>query len=279
MVGWNKRVLELGAASGHVTRALVAQQCRVTAVEYDAQAAAALHGVAEEVIVGDLNDPATLARFTAEFDVVLAGDVLEHLLDPQAVLNRISRLIVRSGRLVVSLPNIAHADVRMALLQGRFDYNPWGLLDRTHIRFFTFKTIGEYVHQAGLQVIDMARVIVPAFESELNVDRQSVPTAVLDEVLADPEAETYQFVFTAVPNDGSIQTARLSEKYLELQAEHQRQIVAATKRSLGLSRELKEERERRQIAEDDVKRLQATKLFRYTRGLRRMYRSLRGSDR
>ena len=72
---------------------------------------------------------------------------------------------------------------------------------------------------------------MPAFESELNVDRQSVPTAVLDEVLADPEAETYQFVFTAVPNNGSIQTARLSERYLELQAEHQRQIVTATKRS------------------------------------------------
>jgi len=278
MVGWNKRVLELGAASGHVTRALVAQQCRVTAVEYEADAAADLRGVADEVIVGDLNDPATLAGRTAEFDVVLAGDVLEHLLDPQAVLNRMAQLIVPSGRLVVSLPNIAHADVRMALVQGRFDYNPWGLLDRTHVRFFTLKTIGELVRQAGLQVIDMARVRVPAFESEIKVDRQSVPTAVVEEILDDPEAETYQFVFTAVPNDGSIQTAKLSEMYLELQAEHQRQVVAATKHSIDLARQLKEERALRKIAEADVERLQATKLFRYTRGLRRIYRGLRGSD-
>jgi 2-polyprenyl-3-methyl-5-hydroxy-6-metoxy-1,4-benzoquinol methylase len=286
MVGWNQRVLELGAASGHVTRALVAQHCRVTAIEYDADAATSLKEVAEDVVVGDLNDPGTLARYSAEFDVVLAGDVLEHLLDPQAVLNRATKLVVPGGRIVISLPNVAHADVRMALLQGRFDYTPWGLLDRTHVRFFTIKTIRDLVKEAGLQIIEMARVRMPAFETEQAIDRQSVPTAVVEQMLADPEAETYQFVFTTVVDDGNYRTAQLSVMYQELQVEHERLRVQLTKRLLDFERELKAEEARRklveegrEVAENDIARMQATRLFRYTRGLRQIYGSFRGNDR
>jgi 2-polyprenyl-3-methyl-5-hydroxy-6-metoxy-1,4-benzoquinol methylase len=137
MVGGNKRVLELGAASGHMTRALCAQGCTVTAVEYDPEAARDLKGHAAEVIVGDLNSATVLDQLRPEFDVVLAGDVLEHLLDPQAVLDRVTRLLTPGGRVVVSLPHVGHVDVRLALLQGRWDYHPSGLLDATHIRFFT----------------------------------------------------------------------------------------------------------------------------------------------
>jgi SAM-dependent methyltransferase len=274
MVGWNQRVLELGAASGHVTRALVAQNCRVSAIEYDADAALGLKDVAEHVAVGDLNDPATLAGYSAEFDVVLAGDVLEHLIDPQAVLNRMVRLIVPSGRIVLSLPNIAHVDVKLMLMRGRFEYGPWGLLDRTHLRFFTLASVRELVKQAGLQIVTLERVLVPAFESELAIDRHTVPTAVVDEALADLESETYQFVLTAVPDDGDYRTTQLSAKYQELVGENQRLSVELARRTLALERE----RTRRQVAESDVARLLATKLFRYTRGLRRLYGGLRGSE-
>jgi SAM-dependent methyltransferase len=274
MVGWNQRVLELGAASGHVTRALVAQNCRVSAIEYDGDAARDLNGIAERVVVGDLNDPATLAGYSAEFDVVLAGDVLEHLLDPQAVLDRMAKLIVPTGRVVLSLPNIAHADVRLSLLRGRWEYKSWGLLDRTHVRFFTLKSVRDLVRQAALRIVALERVRVPAFESELAVDRDTVPTAVLDEVLADPESETYQFVLTAVPGDTDLETADLSAKYQELLDEHHRLRVELTQRSLALERE----RARRLVAEKDVARLQATRLFRYTRGLRKFYGALRGSQ-
>src|ERR1700712_1780443 len=88
MVGWNRSVLELGAAAGHMTRALNEQGCRVTAVEYDQAAAVDLKQHAAEVIVGDLNDPDVFAGITTQFDVVLAGDVLEHLIDPAQALSR-----------------------------------------------------------------------------------------------------------------------------------------------------------------------------------------------
>jgi 2-polyprenyl-3-methyl-5-hydroxy-6-metoxy-1,4-benzoquinol methylase len=278
MAGWNRRVLELGAASGHVTRGLVAQQCRVTAVEYDASAAKDLDGLADRIIVGDLNDPATLADLPASFDVALAGDVLEHLIDPQAVVNRMAQLIVPHGRLVISLPNIAHADVRLALVQGRFDYTPSGLLDRTHLRFFTLKTISELIRQAGLQMLQMSRVVVPAFETELGIDRHSVPTAVLDEVLADPEAETYQFVFAAVRDDGNDHATARSEPHLDLQAPHRHEAVTSARQSIDLARQLREERKLRKAAEHNLARLQATKLFRYTWWPRKAYSALRGGD-
>jgi 2-polyprenyl-3-methyl-5-hydroxy-6-metoxy-1,4-benzoquinol methylase len=185
MVGSNKRVLELGAAGGHMTRALTAQGCTVTAVEYDAEAAIDLKAETSEVIVGDLNDLTLLDDLRPDYDVVLCGDVLEHLLDPQAVLDRVTRLLAPGGRVVVSLPHVGHVDVRLALLQGRWDYNSWGLLDATHIRFFTLKTIQEMVARAGLVIIDLRRVRAPAFETELRVDRASVPTAVLDAALQD----------------------------------------------------------------------------------------------
>ena len=216
MIGSNQRVLELGAAAGDMTRALAAQSCRVTAIEYDAANRADLEEVADEVIIADLNDPHVFDRIDGNFDVVLAGDVLEHLIDPETVLKSVVRLLAPGGRVVISLPNIAHVDVRLALLQGRFDYTTVGLLDKTHLRFFTRKSIDQLVTAAGLLIIEMHKVRHPAFHTELGVNRDAVSPHVLAEILADPDAQTYQFVFMAVRNDGNQHTAQLADKYTSL---------------------------------------------------------------
>ncbi|MBJ7609790.1 MAG: class I SAM-dependent methyltransferase [Candidatus Dormibacteraeota bacterium] len=291
MVGWNRRVLELGAASGHVTRALIAQSCRVTAVEYDPEAAPELRKIAQDVVIGDLNIPSTLAALQPEFDVVLAGDVLEHLMDPQSVLNRVTSLLAPGGRVVVSLPHIAHVDVRLSLLQGRFDYSEWGLLDATHIRFFTLKRVMETVKRAGLVMTELKRVRIPAFESELRVDRASVPTAVLDAALADPEAETYQFVFTAVRDDGDFRTEQLANRNLELQAEMDRILIEqhlaqieSDARALSdaeatarADARADDEGSQRAIAEEQLRALRQSRTFRYTSLPRKMYKRIRTS--
>jgi 2-polyprenyl-3-methyl-5-hydroxy-6-metoxy-1,4-benzoquinol methylase len=226
LVGWNRRVLELGAASGHVTRALVAQRCRVTAIEYEAESARELEGVAAEVIVGDLNDPGIFDGLGAEFDTVLAGDVLEHLLHPHEVLRRAAQLLRPGGQVVVSLPNVGHVDVRLSLMQGDWDYRPWGLMDDTHIRFFTLKNIKALVAEAGLVITDLRRVRIPAFETELRIDRATVPTEMIEFVLADAEAETYQFVFSAVTDRGDVQLGRVAEQNLALTRELARLRIA-----------------------------------------------------
>ena len=178
------------------------------------------------MIVADLNDEGALDGLEPGFDVVLAGDVLEHLVAPEPVLRRAARLLRPGGRVVVSLPNVAHVDVRLSLLQGRWNYRPWGLLDRTHLRFFTREGIEALVEQAGLVITEVSRVRVPAFESELAVVRDSVPTAVVDHVLADPEAETYQFVFAAVREGEDEHLRRVAESKLSLERALEREQIA-----------------------------------------------------
>jgi 2-polyprenyl-3-methyl-5-hydroxy-6-metoxy-1,4-benzoquinol methylase len=219
LVGCNRRVLELGAASGHVTAALVDRGCRVTAIELEPDSASALSEMAETVIVGDLNDPGLLDELEPEFDVVLAGDVLEHLMRPHDVLRRAARLLRPGGQAVVSLPHVGHADVRLALMQGTWDYNAWGLLDDTHTRFFTLKSIRRMVKEAGLVITELRRVRIPAFETELGLERDAVPTHVLALALQDPEAETYQFVFAAALDNGDHRVGRLAESKGELERE------------------------------------------------------------
>jgi SAM-dependent methyltransferase len=226
LIGWNRRVLELGAAAGHVTRALVAQHCGVTSIEYDPKAACDLEGVADHIIVGDLNSPGVFNDLRPEFDVVLAGDVLEHLVSPQDVLSRAVRLLRPGGQVVVSLPHVGHVDLRLSLMQGRWDYRPWGLLDGTHLRFFTLEGIQGLVRNAGLVLTELRRVRVPAFETELGVDRRSVPTELLDVILADPEAETYQFVFSATPESGDYRLRGLAVRNSDLEREVQRLQIA-----------------------------------------------------
>lgn len=225
LVGRNKRVLELGPAAGAFTRALVAQGCQVVAIEVDPAAARMVEPVAERVIVGSVADPAVLASAIDDerFDVVVAGDVLEHLADPLSALKAARGALRPGGYVVLSLPNVAHADVKLQLLAGRFAYQDTGLLDRTHLHFFTLESVEEMVRDAGLLMIDLRRVVVPVFRTEQAIDPASVDPAVLANATADPESETYQFVVRALIHDGAAETERLAARVVELETGRDRE--------------------------------------------------------
>jgi 2-polyprenyl-3-methyl-5-hydroxy-6-metoxy-1,4-benzoquinol methylase len=215
-VGFNKRVLEIGCASGHVTRALVSQGNTVVGVDIDAAAAEKAAEHAERVVVGDVEVMALDAELGGDrFDVAVLGDVLEHLRNPGVVLRAVRQLLAPAGYVVVTLPNVAHLDLRLMLLSGRWEYRDIGLMDNTHLRFFTRATARDLVTSAGFTVVDIDRVVVPAFATELGVDRDAAPTDLVAELLQDPDAETYQFVIKAVCDDADSATstalARLAE--------------------------------------------------------------------
>ena len=81
-----------------------------------------------------------------------------------------------------SLPNVAHGDVRIAMINGSFRYREWGLLDRTHVRFFTLETARQLFQEAGLVAVETKRVVVPLFRSEIGVTRADVNDTTLDEL-------------------------------------------------------------------------------------------------
>jgi 2-polyprenyl-3-methyl-5-hydroxy-6-metoxy-1,4-benzoquinol methylase len=160
------RVFEGGVSSGYFARVLTAAGRRVDGHELDPQVAAAARTVCDRVYVGDLQD-FDVEEIEATYDVLLFGDTLEHLPDPAAVLRRLRTKLRPDGHLVVSVPNIANWSVRLQLLGGRFRYTDRGILDRTHLRFFTVKTLPEMLAAGGFRVERLiASVPVPGVRTE-----------------------------------------------------------------------------------------------------------------
>lgn len=214
LVGTTKRVLDVGCASGYLAQALVERGCTVSGVEYDAAAAEEARPHLQQLVVGDLEQLDLVAELgRGEFDVVVFGDVLEHLRDPLPVLRQARDLLAPGGYVVISIPNVAHGAVRLQLLQGRFDYRPTGLLDSTHIRFFTRDNLRALLHDAGFAATDFLRTTAGLFETELGVTADQVPPEVVAQVLEDPDATTYQFVVRAVPDDAGWAVERMRVEF------------------------------------------------------------------
>jgi 2-polyprenyl-3-methyl-5-hydroxy-6-metoxy-1,4-benzoquinol methylase len=191
-------VLELGCATGSTTKVLRDKGCTVTAVEVDLAAAARAAAFASALVVADLDGPA-LDAIGGTYDVVVVADVLEHLLDPGRVLDFAATRLTPGGRLVASLPNVAHAAVRLALLTGAFRYDDFGLLDRTHVRFFTHESVRALFADRGWTIASVERVVAGVDDALVPFDRSALPPGIEEWVLAQPEATTFQFVVVATP--------------------------------------------------------------------------------
>jgi SAM-dependent methyltransferase len=157
--GGGRRLLDAGAADGFLAERLTARGWVVTAVERDPIQAERARGRCRDVIVADLIDAAP--RLAGPFDAIVYGDVLEHLGDPLAALRALNRSLAPGGLVLVSVPNVAHLWVRLSLLLGRFDYADRGILDRTHLRFFTRRTLLALLAEAGLALQRLYPTPVP----------------------------------------------------------------------------------------------------------------------
>jgi O-antigen biosynthesis protein len=172
------------------------------AIELDSQSAAVAAQYCERVIVADLDGIDLDEELGSDrFDVIVAADVLEHLKDPLKALRRLRGFLAPGGSFVISLPNVAHGSIRLALLQGRFRYRELGLLDATHLRFFTRESIGQLLDDAELVIAEMYLQRLAIDASEVEFDRARVPAEVMQSLEEDPDAATYQFVLKAVPSD------------------------------------------------------------------------------
>jgi 2-polyprenyl-3-methyl-5-hydroxy-6-metoxy-1,4-benzoquinol methylase len=146
------------------------------------------------------------------FDVVLFQDVLEHLRDPQRVLSACTGLLRRDGRVLVSVPNVANITVRLELLMGRFQYRPRGILDETHVRFYTRRTARQLLEQNGLTVLEEKATVIPV-ELALGISPRSILMRLAIRALAGltallPGLLGYQIILVARPKSmGSDQSA------------------------------------------------------------------------
>ncbi|QXH51544.1 class I SAM-dependent methyltransferase [Pseudomonas fakonensis] len=205
MVGQHKRVLEIGCGPGSITKLLAQQgQCRVTGLELDPDAIKLVEPYCDAVMQADLNaaDWPQLLDSTERFDVVVAADVLEHLYDPWTTLKRMVPLMSPEGYLVISLPHVGHAAIAGCLMTGDFDYRDWGLLDRTHIRFFGLKNMEDLFAQAELKIVEARFVTKPPEDTEFAPAWSRLSSQVKSALSSSPHAHVYQVVIKAVPLSG-----------------------------------------------------------------------------
>src|SRR3954451_24833468 len=214
------RVLEFGCATGYMSQALRGRLgATVVGVELDAEAARLAEEHCDRVLVGDAEELDLEAELGGErFDAIVFADVLEHLRDPAALLRRVRPLVAEGGVVVASIPNVAHAAVRLALLGGSFRYREEGLLDETHLRFFTREGIQDLFESSGYLITQWLRRRLDVEETEIPIP-SSVPEEARAWATGDLEATTYQFVVCAVPSEPAAQLHAWRTKLGEARAE------------------------------------------------------------
>lgn len=151
----NSKVLDLGCWAGRFGEKLKNEKnCLVYGTDINKQAIKLAEKRLDLAFLSDLSKPETLKETLREenFDFITAIEVLEHLAEPEELLLEIKKYLGKNGKLIVSVPNVANYAVRLNLLAGNFSYEDQGILDETHLRFFTLFTIKKLINDSGYKI-------------------------------------------------------------------------------------------------------------------------------
>ena len=151
-------LIDHGAAGGELGHSIRDHFDRTVGFEYQVDCLGDLKERFDEVVICDLEK---LKGLPAQSEAIVCGDVIEHLRDAPALLGLIRRSLKSDGYLFVSVPNIANITVRLGLLFGIFEYRDRGILDNTHLRFYTLRTIRRDVESAGFRIVAVRGSSVP----------------------------------------------------------------------------------------------------------------------
>lgn len=202
-LGEGLSVLDVGFGAGHLARRIRARCRYLAGIELDPDAA--LEGAAyfDDPLVDDVVH-GLAGPWREPFDVVVAADVLEHLPEPDLALELLGPLLKPDGILLVSLPNVANVTVRLALLAGRFPSTERGILDRTHLRFYTRRTGRALLERCGFRVQRATPTAMPVELAVPLLGRPPLasPVRAATRAIAAlwPGMFGYQFVYEARPD-------------------------------------------------------------------------------
>lgn len=211
-------VLDLGCGPGVLGRltASLKKSCTLDAVEGDPEAVAMARGFYRHIIAADLQNADLAAMLPGrKYDFIVLADVIEHLEAPGRLLRRLPVLLQPEGRLLISLPHIGYAGLVAELLTGQFAYRPHGLIDRTHLRFFTRASAARLLALNGFAVAANDDIVRPPVMSEFGAATlDALEAPVRAALLTRPDALLYQMLIEATPagqpaNDGDLSQALL----------------------------------------------------------------------
>lgn len=148
-----KKVLDVGCPTGRLMEKLKTEkECYLVGIEINEEMARIAQKRCDKLIFADIESLHDLPFPSQFFDIIIFGDILEHTRNPSEILNLLSEYLSGDGYILVSIPNMAFITVRLNLLLGKFNYTRHGILDKTHLRFFTFKTAKELIENCGYKI-------------------------------------------------------------------------------------------------------------------------------
>ena len=194
------KVLDVGCNGGQFGKKLIADKgCSVFGVDISSNAIMEAKKHLDAARVMDIEQE-SLPFKDEKFDIIVFGDVLEHLVNPEKVLIDFKKNLSPNGKVLVSLPNVANISVRFRLLVGKWEYRPSGILDETHLRFYTLKSMKRLFAKCGFKIEEI--VATPGFDFFIG-RRISFLRTVTDKIcLLFPKLLANQFVFRLADEAG-----------------------------------------------------------------------------
>lgn len=160
LVGKNMKVLEIGSSSGYMTYFFKKNGCLVDVVEIEKSAAKKIKG-AKKIVIGSIENSEIFIKLSEKYDFIVMADVLEHLANPAKTLKLLGKISNANTRLIISLPNIASWPMRKQLFfKGDFEYQDSGLLDKTHLHFYTVNSLPKFLKGNGWEVEKLFGTII-----------------------------------------------------------------------------------------------------------------------
>ncbi|WP_071433242.1 class I SAM-dependent methyltransferase [Angelakisella massiliensis] len=201
MIPPKSKVLELGSSMGYLTKSLAEKGCCVDIVELDEESGCKAQIYAENALigpsVGDIEKLIWTKKFRQQtYDAVVILDVLEHLRNPEEVLQEASKMLNPMGKLYISVPNIAHNAIILNLINNKWEYTPLGLLDDTHIHFFTYNSLVKIFRRLGLKIEYQGAIQKAVGDIEINNSYEDVSMEIAEGLKLREYPDAYQFLFS-----------------------------------------------------------------------------------
>lgn len=205
----NSTVLEVGCAHGRMTKYLKEiLECEIDIVELDYDAGVMAKEWANNGWIGVAGNIEEMDCFKnikhiwqITYDYIIFADVLEHLHDPIRVLTDAKQVLKSDGSIWISIPNVAYNGIISDLINDKFTYRETGLLDDTHLRFFTYHSLAKMIKKCGLKVVNEINLKNPIKYSEFKDAYTQVPSQIASFLRLRPYGEVYQFVWELKTNE------------------------------------------------------------------------------